>query len=162
MGTIHHTFTYKSYDQLAELEAGDAALLKEARLATAMAYAPYSRFQVGAALSLEGGRIVRGGNQENASFPAGLCAERVALAAAVSGFPGVVIEALAISYDNKKGSSDHPITPCGICRQSLLEYEGMQSRPIRLVLGGLAGRIWVLESAALLLPLSFSAEDLQG
>lgn len=160
MQRIEQSFSYMSYPDATGLAADDLRLLQEARKATALAYAPYSRFQVGAALLLATGDIVRGANQENASFPAGLCAERAALAAAAMSFPGVAVRALAVSYDAGEGSSSHPISPCGICRQSLVEWELRFSHPIRIILGGLTGEIQVMESAAMLLPLSFSQEDL--
>ena len=110
---------------------------------------------------LENGEIVTGSNQENASFPVGLCAERVLLAAASSIYPKVPIETIAISYHNDNGKSDHPISPCGICRQSLLEYESRVNHPIRLILGGMEGKVYVIDNAAMLLPLSFTSEDLK-
>ena len=88
------------------------------------------------------GQIVTGANQENASFPAGLCAERVLLAAASSLYPGMPIDTLAVSYDNEQGPSDRPISPCGICRQSLQEFEQSTGRPVRLIMGGQDGKIY--------------------
>lgn len=157
---ITHTFSFDRFSSAAELPPADRVLLEEAREAAGRAYAPYSRFCVGAALVLSNGEIIKGANQENASFPAGICAERVALSAASVQFPHVFIEGLAVSYENKQGPSAHPITPCGICRQSLLEYEQKQQHPIRLILGGLSGKVFVLSSAKYLLPMSFSADDL--
>jgi cytidine deaminase len=117
---------------------------------------------VGAIAKLDNGEIVAGSNQENASFPVGLCAERVLLASAASLFPKVPIETIAISYYNENGESRHPISPCGICRQSLLEYESRVKHPIRIILGGLEGKVYIIERAAMLLPLSFTAEDLSS
>ena len=90
---------------------------------TEQAYAPYSNFHVGAVAKLENGEIVAGTNQENASYPVGICAERVLLGSAATLHPDVAIESIAISYNSEKVKSDHPISPCGMCRQSLLEYE---------------------------------------
>jgi cytidine deaminase len=151
---------YEEYASDRELNASDALLLDRAREATGDAYAPYSRFRVGAAARLANGEVVTGSNQENASFPAGICAERTLLSAAASRFPGIGIETLAISYSNEQGSSDHPISPCGICRQSLQETEQRTGRPIRLVLCGMKGRIIVVPQAGQLLPLAFTAEEL--
>ena len=151
---------YEEYASDRELDASDALLLDKAREATGDAYAPYSRFRVGAAASLANGEVITGSNQENASFPAGICAERTLLSAAASRFPGIGIETLAISYSNEQGSSDHPISPCGICRQSLQETEQRTGRPIRLVLGGMKGRVIVVPQAGQLLPLAFTAEEL--
>jgi cytidine deaminase len=149
-------FSFEKYDSAERLKEEDSALLREARSATKGAYAPYSRFRVGAAARLVNGKTICGSNQENASFPAGLCAERVLLATAASLYPGVAIETLAISYQNELGPSDQPITPCGICRQSLQEFEQRVKRPVRLVLGGMEGPVYLIGQAGWLLPLAFS------
>ncbi|TWF38910.1 cytidine deaminase [Chitinophaga polysaccharea] len=151
---------YIVYNDINGLEDADAWLLKEAREVTAHAYAPYSHFQVGAVIRLANGEIVAGTNQENASFPIGLCAERVALASAASVYPNVDIDTIAISYHNLKGDSGHPISPCGMCRQALAEYEMKQDGAIRLILGGLTGKVYVINRANDLLPLSFSGAEL--
>lgn len=155
-----YSFTFEVYGSIDELTQPDALLLREARNVTRHAYAPYSHFRVGAIAHLNNDEIVRGSNQENASFPLGLCAERVMLASAASLFPEVPIKAIAISYDNGNGDSNHPISPCGICRQSLLEYETRLKQPIKIILGGLRGRVYIIEKAGMLLPLSFSADEL--
>jgi cytidine deaminase len=152
---------YQEFASEGELPLADARLLSAAKRATGDAYAPYSRFRVGAAAQLANGDIVTGSNQENASFPAGICAERTLLSAAASRFPGVPIETLAISYSNEQGPSDRPISPCGICRQSLQEIEQRTGRPIRLILGGTEGKIIVLAQAGQLLPLAFTSEELR-
>lgn len=162
MKKIRHTFSFDCFSGIEELEAADRLLLEKARKVTAIAYAPYSHFHVGAALILANGKVITGTNQENASFPAGICAERVALATASVQFPDIAIKTLAISYDNKMGQSVHPISPCGICRQTLLEYEQKLNSPIRLILGGQAGKIYILQTAKYLLPMSFSADDMVG
>lgn len=162
MQLLHQSFEYACYEDSSELAGSDAALLEEARRATKTAYAPYSGFRVGAALRLEGDILITGSNQENAAFPAGLCAERVALAAASSRYPGVPVLDLAVSYDDCKGKSDSPVSPCGICRQSLVEQEERFGRPVRLILGGLSGRVYVVESASFLMPLAFSSADFAG
>lgn len=149
---------YAEADQLAE---ADKLLLAEARKITDQAYAPYSQFKVGAMARLANGATVMGTNQENASFPVGICAERVLLSAAATLHPGVAIESIAISYDNTRGESNHPISPCGICRQSLLEYEIRVKQPIRLILGGLEGKVYIIPQAGSLLPLSFTSEDMK-
>ena len=125
------------------------------------AYAPYSHFNVGAAALLTDGKIVTGTNQENASYPVGICAERVLLSAVASQYNNAAIETIAISYNNLNGASKHPISPCGICRQSLAEYEERTRQPIRLILSGLEGEVYVIEKAQYLLPLSFNADDMQ-
>lgn len=155
-----YIFKYEVYESMDELIEQDALLLSKARNATKHADAPYSHFRVGAIALLDNGEIVAGSNQENVSFPLGLCAERVMLASAASLFPEVPIKAIAISQDNESGESDHPISPCGICRQSLLEYEAKLKQSIKIILGNLQGKVYLFERAAMLLPLSFSGEEL--
>jgi len=155
-----HTFIYEIYDSVEELNQQDAQLLNMAKAVTKDAYAPYSHFHVGAAALLQNGKTVTGTNQENASFPAGICAERTLLSTASSLYPGMPIETLAISYDNDNGPSDHPIAPCGICRQSLQEFEQRTARPIRLIMGGLQGKIYILPQTSLLLPFAFTGNEL--
>ena len=153
-------FDYDVYQSLNELTEEDAWLLAEAREVTAHAYAPYSNFFVGAVAKLANGEILAGSNQENASFPVGLCAERVLLASVSSLFPKIPIDTIALSYRSSQVESNHPITPCGICRQSLQEYEDRVKHPIRLILGGMEGPVFIISSASMLLPLSFSGDDL--
>lgn len=155
-----YRFTFEVYESIDELTEADSWLLKEAQKVTQHAYAPYSRFRVGAIARLTNNEIVAGSNQENASFPIGLCAERVLLASAASLYPEVPIQALAISYRNENGESSHPVSPCGMCRQSLLEFETRVKQPIRIILGGITGKVYIIDKAAMLLPLSFSADEL--
>ncbi|HXO75310.1 MAG TPA: cytidine deaminase [Puia sp.] len=161
MSKRQYQFSYDEYNSAQELTASDAALLKTAQAVTVNAYAPYSHFRVGAAARLVNGEIVTGTNQENASFPAGICAERTLLSAAASLFPGVAVDVLAISYFNENGPSEQPISPCGICRQSLQEMEQRTGRPIRLILGSHTGKVFVVPEAGQLLPFAFTGEDLQ-
>jgi cytidine deaminase len=151
---------YQVYDSMEELEARDADLLKKAIEISRQAYAPYSHFHVGAVARLITGEFIHGTNQENASYPVGICAERVLLASASTIFPDVAIESIAISYHSKEVKSDHPVAPCGMCRQSLHEYEGRMKHPIRLILGGAEGKIYVIPTVSYLLPFSFSGTDL--
>ena len=155
-----HQFSYEVYDSAEELDPADAALLARANEVTAQAYAPYSRFRVGAAAKLDNGQVVTGTNQENASYPAGICAERVLMSAASSLYPGVPINTMAVSFHNEKGPSDSPISPCGICRQSLQEFEQRTGKPMRLILGAEKGPVNVISRASLLLPLGFTADEL--
>lgn len=154
-------FNYDVYDGISELPEEDQWLLNEAREVTANAYAPYSKFQVGAVARMANGEIVAGSNQENASFPVGLCAERVLLASVSSLFPKVPIQKIAISYKSELQKSDHPISPCGICRQSLQEFEMRVGYPVQLILGGIEGPVYVIDSASRLLPLAFTSEELR-
>lgn len=154
------SFSYEVYDSIDELSAEDAALLREAQAATAKAHAPYSRFRVGAAAKLVNGQHISGANQENASFPAGLCAEGVVMAAAAALHPRVPIETLAVTYESDNGPSNHPISPCGICRQSLQEFEQKTGRPVRLLLGAREGKVFVISESNLLFPFAFTADQL--
>jgi cytidine deaminase len=154
-------FSYKTYDSIEELPEEQQLLLSKARVITEHAYAPYSHFHVGAIAKLANGEIVSGTNQENASFPVGLCAERVLLATASSIFPNIPIDTIAISYKSEDIKSDHPIAPCGICRQSLTEFESRMGHSIKLILGGIEGPVNVIDSAGLLLPLGFTSEELK-
>ena len=136
-------FTIEVYDSSDELKEDDAFLLSEARSVTQFAYAPYSNFQVGAVAKLVNGEIVSGTNQENASYPAGICAERSLLSAAASNHPGIAIETMAVTYNNLKGDSDTPVSPCGICRQSLSEFQNRFQKPIRIILSGMNGKVQI-------------------
>lgn len=156
-----YQFTYEVYNSIDDLPEEDAWLLKEAREVTQHAYAPYSHFQVGAVAKMANGEIVAGSNQENASFPVGLCAERVLMAAASSIYPKIPISIIAISYKSDQVRSDHPVAPCGICRQSLQEFEERLKHPIRLVLGGMEGKIIVIPKASSLLPMAFTSGELK-
>lgn len=153
-------FAIDVLESIKDLSPLDQELLQKAREVTEQAYAPYSHFHVGAAARLANGEIIIGTNQENASYPIGLCAERVLLSAASSVYPKIPIEAIAISYHNLDGESDHPVAPCGICRQSILEYQERLQQPIRLILGGKSGEIYLLENSELLLPFAFSKKEL--
>lgn len=150
---------FQDYHKLYE---ADFLLMETARAAVHHAYAPYSKFRVGAAIRLGNGEILSGSNQENASFPAGICAERVVLSAASASFPGVAVTDLALTYVNESGSGNRPISPCGICRQTLSEYEQRFAMPIRLILGGNSGEVFIVERATDLLPLAFSSQELKS
>ncbi len=154
-------FSVQVYNSSEELPAADAALLKEAREITQVAYAPYSNFFVGAAAMLTNGSTIKGTNQENASYPVGICAERALMSAAATQFPEVGISTMAISYDNKNGGSGHPISPCGMCRQFLAEFEERTHQTMRLILAGMHGEVYVIQTAKQLLPLTFTSGDLK-
>ncbi len=161
MQKVNFNFEYEVYTSIDDLKKEDAELLASAREFTKEAYAPYSNFYVSAIAKLVNGNIVKGTNQENASSPVGTCAERVLLGNVAILFPGIAIETIAISYDNKNGDSVKAISPCGMCRQSLLEYEQRMKHPIRLILSGLSGEVYVIRKANELLPLAFSNEDMK-
>ncbi|MGZ5220273.1 MAG: cytidine deaminase [Chitinophagaceae bacterium] len=153
-------FEYEVYNSTTELKKEDAELLTRARMVTKLAYAPYSNFFVGAVARLDNGETVAGTNQENASYPVGICAERVLLGSAATLYPGISIDTMAISYDSKELKSDHPISPCGMCRQSLLEYETRTKKPIRLILAGQEGKIYIVKTISHLLPFAFTSGEL--
>ncbi len=154
-------FNYQVYNSIDELNKGDADLLRQARKVTQFAYAPYSNFRVGAFAKLVNGKTVSGTNQENAAYPAGICAERTLMSTASSLYPGVGIVAIAISYNNINGKSNRPVSPCGICRQSFFEFQERTKNPIRIILSGMEGKVQVIENATDLLPLVFGAEDIK-
>jgi cytidine deaminase len=162
MNKKQYQFSFTAYSSIEELDKEDALLLEEARKVTKLAYAPYSHFNVGAAAKLSNNKIVAGTNQENASYPVSICAERALLASVGTLYPEVPIETMAISYHNQNAESDRPISPCGMCRQSLVEYENRTNKGIRLILSGMKGEVFIIEKASQLLPLSFGKDDLKG
>ena len=142
------------FAQLEELSKDEQELILLAKEATKNSYANYSHFYVGAALRLENGSTMIGANQENAAFPSGLCAERTAIFAAQAQHPELDITTLAIAARNDKGFLVDPITPCGACRQVILEIEDRYQKPVRILLYGSAG-VYVINSVKDLLPFSF-------
>ena len=155
-----YQFDYCRYTDKSLLPSSDAELLKAAWEATEHAYAPYSEFRVGAAARLANGKVITGSNQENASYPVGICAERVLLGNAAVQYPGIAIEAMAITYRTHKRPSDTPVSPCGMCRQALVEFESRLKTPMRLILGGEQGEVLVTETAISVLPFAFGNQHL--
>lgn len=155
MKTLVHTCRYMlcSYDELSEQ---DRQLIDAAKRAIERSYAPYSHFQVGAAVQLADGTIVTGTNQENAAYPSGLCAERTALFYAGSAHPDKAVVALAISAYTGGKFTEVPIAPCGACRQVMLEMEQRHGCPMRILLYGTNAVYVVNGGASALLPLAFS------
>ncbi len=143
-----------------ELDANDSLLMQIASKAAEDAYAPYSRFKVGAAVLLDNGEIITGNNQENPAYPSGLCAERVALFYAMSKFPGVGIRAVAITATSLIGVVDKPVPPCGACRQVMADFENRSGIPMRIIMRGQQGAVMICEGMNMLLPLSFIDEYL--
>lgn len=146
--------------QDSELRAEDRELVEAAKQATTNSYSPYSRFKVGAALRLQDGTIVTGSNQENASYPLGLCAERTAIFHAQHMHPDQPIRAIAIAAWANGHFYEEPIPPCGACRQVMLEVEDRYKSPMRVLLCGSRG-VHVLESVKCLLPFQFVSENLK-
>lgn len=142
------------YDSVDELSSEDKVLVEEAKNAATKAYSPYSKFQVGAALRLANGTVIRGNNQENAAYPSGLCAERVALFYANAEYPNEAVESLAVTVIVNNKYINEPIPPCGACRQVIVETEKRFKKPIKIIMAG-QNRIDVVENAMALLPFSF-------
>lgn len=149
------------YDSAKELAAEDRELLQLAGEASLAAYAPYSKFHVGAAVKLSNNVCIKGSNQENVAYPSGLCAERVAIFAASAQYPGIAFTTLAITASSENFEVDFPVTPCGSCRQVLSEYEHLHGKNIRIILSGHKGKILVIEKVEDLLPLSFKPDNLR-
>lgn len=142
-----------------ELNDEEKKLVDAAKEATNRSYAPYSRFQVGAAVRLAGGLLVSGSNQENAAYPSGTCAERTTLFYANSQYPDRAVEALAIAAQTGGKFIEHPTAPCGACRQVILETEERYRHPIRIYLYG-TDEVYIVDSIVGLLPLCFGKSDL--
>ena len=143
------------FDGLEELPQQVQGLMEKATEARKKAYAPYSKFQVGAAILLDNGEIITGSNQENASYPSGLCAERTAIYYAGSQYPEAKILIMALTASSQLRPTVTPIPPCGACRQAIAEYEVKQETPIEIYFMGDTGRVAKSDSLANLLPLVF-------
>jgi cytidine deaminase len=155
MENISITTSFTVYDSANDLPEPVRLLMQKAVEARKKAYAPYSRFRVGAALQLDNGEVVQGANQENAAYPSGLCAERVAVFHAGAVYPEAKILQLAISAASDDKLVDAPIPPCGACRQSIAEYEFKQDTPIEIYFMGETGKVLKSDSLSNLLPLVF-------
>lgn len=143
------------FESIKALPKSVKALMKFAMEARLNAYAPYSKFYVGAAVLLDNGEIITGSNQENASYPSGLCAERTAIYYAGAKFPNTIIKTMAIVAGSQDRKTTEPIPPCGACRQAIAEYEIKQTQPIALYFMGEEGKVIHSNSIANLLPLIF-------
>ena len=155
---ISAKITVYSYDELSEVEKN---LITAAQLSSAEAYAPYSHFWVGAAVLLANGEVLTGNNQENAAAPSGLCAERVTLFGTHARFPDVPVQMMALAAQTRGAFTGSPITPCGACRQVILESEMRFGKPIRLLMYG-RDAVYVADTVQALLPLHFGQESLNG
>ena len=160
MKTRNISVYYTEYDNIEELTSEDRELIEAAKEASLHAYAPYSKFMVGAAVRLEGGQIVKGANVENAAYPSGICAERNALANCVTNFPEDKPLAIAIAAFTSDGNSDDYVSPCGMCRQVIAEEESRNGKEIRIILSG-SKRTLVINSIGDLLPLQFNKDNLR-
>lgn len=147
--------TFFVFNTLSDVPEDVQRLMKEASQAREKAYAPYSKFSVGAALFLDNGEIIIGSNQENASYPSGLCAERTAIYYKGAQYPEAKILKMAIIAGSKNKPTTTPIPPCGACRQAIAEYEVNQDLPIEIYFMGETGKVVKSNSLANLLPLVF-------
>ncbi len=150
-----HAYSYE------ELPPEYRKLVDIAKQMTEASYCPYSRFAVGAALQLSDGTVVRGCNQENAAYPSGLCAERTAMFAASANHPGKAMKVLAIAAYTDGHFTEQPVSPCGGCRQVMVEFEDRQKEPLTVILYGTDGT-YVIDSAKELMPFCFVSESLKG
>lgn len=148
-------FSYTFLTHWHQLDAADQHLVDQANVAMQKAYAPYSNFKVGASVLLENGQIICGSNQENVAFPSGLCAERVALNYVGANFPDVAIDTLCVVARGELMPEDHMLSPCGGCRQVMLESENRQVPPIRVILVNQDHRTIILNAVRDLLPFGF-------
>lgn len=161
MSKAQHILPYTIYPQGEGLSAEDVELLQQAKNATQTSYAPYSHFCVGAALRLENGVVVCGSNQENGAYPAGSCAERTAMFYANAQYPDVAPVCIAIAAKRAEEETflEHPISPCGICRQVLIEAETRYKKSIRVLLYG-EDAVYEIEKVGYLLPFQFDSSAL--
>lgn len=155
MKKITITADLEVYDSENELPVNVQSLMQQAVKAREKSYSPYSKFKVGAAILLENGEVITGSNQENASYPAGLCAERTAIFYAGAKYPGVRIEKLVVTARSENHEVKIPTPPCGSCRQAIAEYEVKQENPIEIYFMGEKGKVVKAESISDLLPLIF-------
>ncbi|MCD6091895.1 MAG: cytidine deaminase [Bacteroidales bacterium] len=162
MKKIKHIIEIEEYQSFDELESQDFKLLEKAQLACKSAYAPYSQFRVGASVLLENGVIVSGNNQENAAYPSGLCAERVAMYYASANYPNIPMLAIAIAVESDEVKFTKPLAPCGSCRQVMAEYEHLYQLKMRVILSEPEGRVQIINGVSDLLPFTFNATELKG
>lgn len=150
-----------TYETLDDLDDESGLLVHKALDATAHSYAPYSKFFVGAAILMEDGTLVTGTNQENAAYPSGMCAERVALYTMAAKYPGGVVKKMAVVARRDASGSPTPATPCGGCRQVMLEFELRQPNPFPVVMMAETGQWIIAPTASALLPYSFTKHGLE-
>ena len=160
MKEIIITSTITVFETIQELPLVEQNLMLKAIEVRKNAYAPYSKFRVGAAILLDNGEVVVGSNQENAAYPSGLCAERVAIFYAGANYPGMRINKMAITAASDTNPTTEPIPPCGACRQSIAEYEIKQEQPIEIYFMGEIGAIYKSDSIKNLLPFMFDKKFL--
>lgn len=150
-----YRFKFQLYPNWESLQTIEISVVNKAFEAMEKAYAPYSKFKVGAALLLEDGQIIQGNNQENIAYPSGLCAERVALFHAGAQFPGIAVDLICIVAKGDLMPISQLLSPCGACRQVMLESENRQNKPIRIILVNQDNRTMCIDSVQNLLPFGF-------
>lgn len=150
-----YSFKFQLYPNWESFQTIDISVVNKAFEAMEKAYAPYSKFKVGAALLLEDGQIIQGNNQENIAYPSGLCAERVALFHAGAQFPGIAVDLICIVAKGDLMPISQLLSPCGACRQVMLESENRQNKPIRIILVNQDNRTMCIDSVQNLLPFGF-------
>ena len=160
MESLNHQFLFQKFKSSKELSELQQTLIQRAHEAALNAYAPYSKFRVGAALLLSNGEIIAGNNQENAAYPSGLCAERVTALYAKSQYPKEKILKMAITTASEHQKNVAPPFPCGSCRQVLIEYEFEDRQPIELILRGENDEGCIIRSVADILPFAFNGSYL--
>lgn len=160
MKTITLNSTFSVFESKDELPQEVKSLMDQAIEIRKTAYAPYSKFRVGCAILLDNGKVVLGSNQENAAYPSGLCAERVAIFQAGSLYPNAKMTEMAISATGDENPVLEPIPPCGSCRQSIAEYEIKQEMPIKIYFMGESGAVYQSDSLRNLLPFMFDKKFL--
>lgn len=162
MEEIRRESVLARYESPEELDARDRELLLLAREAVSTSYAPYSKFHVGCALRLNNGVIIKGSNQENIAYPSGLCAERVAIFSAGAAWPDQPVESMAITVKAEAFEVSEPIMSCGACLQSMSEYELKFRQPIRMILQGETGAVFVAEGLRTFMPFMFWLDELRS
>lgn len=151
----------EDYLSAEELPVQDRQLLAKAITAASTSYSPYSSFRVGAAVRLDNGEIITASNQENAAYPSGLCAERVALFYAQANYPESSVTGIAIYAESAEFTIERPVTPCGSCRQVMAEHEYRHGQKMRIIMGSSKGNVSVVEGIESLLPMQFVMEGLR-
>jgi len=149
---------YLEYDSVNDMDSEELDLINKADDNLKNAYAPYSKFKVSAVCKMENGVVVKGTNQENGAYPSGLCAERVAIFAAKSQFPDKKVDKIVITTEE---TMLFPVSPCGACRQVLIEYELAQNQPIELIMKSGKSKVWKFKSVAAILPFAFDGAFLK-
>ncbi len=160
MKTIRLSINYEIYSSPEEMSKEDRELLEASKEAQKTSYAPYSKYNVGAAIRLDNGLIIKGSNQENAASPDGLCAERTAMFAASANYPDSAMVSMAISGGNGFSTDDLPCTPCGSCRQVMAEYQGKSGVPMSIIMAG-KKEIWKFKKVEDILPFIFNGLEIK-